>query len=658
MVQYWKDEHTRSSSQSEFILTDAREDILKFTLNIICSVGYGVKLPFKPILENSTDSAEGLFKDAISPSPGYHFTFRSAMEYLNKHITSIFIANGLPKCIPRSILPFFKKDFDAFDDIGSYLRALVSMAETKESLTQNLIDGLVRSKQQRNKGQGLDPDLTDDEILGNLFVFTIAGHETTAVALRFALVLLALNQDAQEYLYEGIREATCDEPHNPVEWDYRRVYPKLVSPLCVMLETLRMYPPVTTIPRWTGDSAVDITYQNQSYLLPPHVYISVNASGLHYSEEYWGPDAAVYDPKRWDKQNTESFLAKNEGVGLSGPGLEYDTIHKPVRGSYIPFSDGFRVCLGKKFAQVEFVVAVAIIFREYHVVLAKSSECKTEDDMRRRAEKVLQESTSFITLSMRDEVPLLFQKRGYVYYTLNESIHLGQPIQFDAADSITPPASIPRIIHRTYKTEDIPSHWKGTYESCRTLNPTYKQYFWTDESSRQFIETHFDWFLPTYDAYPYNIQRADAIRYFLLWHYGGVYIDMDIACRRPLDPLLDFSAWMPKTQPYGVSNDLMASTPGHPFITKVALALHDHDGFYLSKYITVFFTTGPMYLSSLLTEWFRKVQNGPGEEITMPHGVAILPSMMYDTTAYSFFGHAPGSTWHGNDVAIIPGDLQ
>ncbi|KNG88605.1 putative cytochrome P450 monooxygenase [Aspergillus nomiae NRRL 13137] len=411
MVQYWKDEHTRSSLQSEFILTDAREDILKFTLNIICSVGYGVKLPFKPILENSTDSAEGLFKDAISPSPGYHFTFRSAMEYLNKHVTSIFIANGLPKCIPRSILPFFKKDFDAFDDIGRYLRALVSMAETKESLTQNLIDGLVRSKQQRNKGQGLDPDLTDDEILGNLFVFTIAGHETTAVALRFALVLLALNQDAQEYLYEGIREATCDEPHNPVEWDYRRVYPKLVSPLCVMLETLRMYPPVTTIPRWTGDSAVDITYQNQSYLLPPHVYISVNASGLHYSEEYWGPDAAVYDPKRWDKQNTESFLAKNEGVGLSGPGLEYDTIHKPVRGSYIPFSDGFRVCLGKKFAQVEFVVAVAIIFREYHVVLAKSSECKTEDDMRRRAEKVLQESTSFITLSMRDEVPLLFQKR-------------------------------------------------------------------------------------------------------------------------------------------------------------------------------------------------------------------------------------------------------
>lgn len=236
MVQYWEDEYSRSSSASEFILTDTREDILKFTLNIICSVGYGVKLPFRPGLENSTESAEGLFKDAITPLPGYHFTFRSAMEYLNKHITSMFIANGLlPKGIPRSVLPFFKKDFDAFDDIGRYLRALVSTAETKETLSQNLIDGLVRSKQKIDKDQGLDPELTEDEILGNLFVFTIAGHETTAVSLRFALVLLALNQDAQEYLYEGIREATYDEPRNPVEWDYRRVYPKLVSPLCVMV---------------------------------------------------------------------------------------------------------------------------------------------------------------------------------------------------------------------------------------------------------------------------------------------------------------------------------------------------------------------------------------------------------------------------------------
>jgi len=35
------------------------------------------------------------------------------------------------------------------------------------------------------------------------------------------------------------------------------------------------------------------------------------------------------------------------------------------------------------------------------------------------------------------------------------------------------------------------------------------------------------WFLETFDAYPYPIQRADAIRYFVLHHYGGIYIDLD-----------------------------------------------------------------------------------------------------------------------------------
>ena len=37
----------------------------------------------------------------------------------------------------------------------------------------------------------------------------------------------------------------------------------------------------------------------------------------------------------------------------------------------------------------------------------------------------------------------------------------------------------------------------------------------------------YEWFLETWDAYPYNIERADAIRYFVLHHYGGIYLDLD-----------------------------------------------------------------------------------------------------------------------------------
>ncbi|KAJ3896091.1 hypothetical protein GG344DRAFT_72572 [Lentinula edodes] len=47
--------------------------------------------------------------------------------------------------------------------------------------------------------------------------------------------------------------------------------------------------------------------------------------------------------------------------------------------------------------------------------------------------------------------------------------------------------------------------------------------------------------------YKYAIQRADAIRYFVLHHYGGVYLDLDVGCLRPLDPLLVYPVILPKT---------------------------------------------------------------------------------------------------------------
>ncbi|KAH9215882.1 nucleotide-diphospho-sugar transferase [Leptodontidium sp. 2 PMI_412] len=217
---------------------------------------------------------------------------------------------------------------------------------------------------------------------------------------------------------------------------------------------------------------------------------------------------------------------------------------------------------------------------------------------------------------------------------LNESINKDIPFTYNT--SILP-TQIPRIIHQTYKTTEIPSEWLSSHNSCKERNPTFTHKFWTDESARKFIAEHFSWFLPSYDSYPYPIERVDSIRYFLLWHYGGVYIDLDVSCRRSLDPLLSFAAWFPKTQPYGISNDIMASTAHHPIMLKLALSLQDHKGRFGTGYTTVFWATGPMFVKGF---WGRE------------DGVRILPPMFYDRTAYSFFGHREGSSWHGGDVAV------
>lgn len=53
---------------------------------------------------------------------------------------------------------------------------------------------------------------------------------------------------------------------------------------------------------------------------------------------------------------------------------------------------------------------------------------------------------------------------------------------------------------------------------------------WTNEMSRDFIAAEYPWFLETFDGYQFPIQRADSIRYFVLAHYGGTYIDLDDVC--------------------------------------------------------------------------------------------------------------------------------
>jgi mannosyltransferase OCH1-like enzyme len=99
---------------------------------------------------------------------------------------------------------------------------------------------------------------------------------------------------------------------------------------------------------------------------------------------------------------------------------------------------------------------------------------------------------------------------------------------------------IEKNILQTWKSKSsIPEnfrYWSGT---IRDLNPQFSYYFWDDGDNRTFIETNYPWFLDVYDKYPLEIYRVDAVRYFWLYHFGGVYIDMDSECLRPLGDLCE-----------------------------------------------------------------------------------------------------------------------
>ncbi|KAG1755586.1 glycosyltransferase family 32 protein [Suillus lakei] len=188
---------------------------------------------------------------------------------------------------------------------------------------------------------------------------------------------------------------------------------------------------------------------------------------------------------------------------------------------------------------------------------------------------------------------------------------------------------IPRILHQTWKSETLPADWKRLSVACQNMMPDYT----------------YPWFLDTYDDYEFTIQRADAIRYFILYHYGGIYLDLDIGC-----PPSSGS-----TIPVGVSNDLIFAEKGHPFLAQTIHNLVTFDHSWILNYPTVMFSTGPMFLSfqySLYTASHPITPHEPGD-------VRILPKSLYGKNAkpeeapHSFFTHYYGSSWHADDAAFI-----
>jgi len=99
--------------------------------------------------------------------------------------------------------------------------------------------------------------------------------------------------------------------------------------------------------------------------------------------------------------------------------------------------------------------------------------------------------------------------------------------------------TIPKTIFQTWKSKTVipenMAYWQTTW---RKYNPTYQFVLWDDADNRRFIETYYPWFLDRYDNYDVMIKRADAIRYFYLYHYGGVYVDMDFECLKSFDDIL------------------------------------------------------------------------------------------------------------------------
>jgi len=146
---------------------------------------------------------------------------------------------------------------------------------------------------------------------------------------------------------------------------------------------------------------------------------------------------------------------------------------------------------------------------------------------------------SFVRIIRYQVVALWRRVRGYdnAYgMSLAEGLDRArQPISMDVPRDTCSGGAIPNIIFQTWKSRsDIPPVFRYWRSTIVDKNPKFQCLLWDDDDNRQFIGEEFPWFLRVYDDFPAAIFRADAIRPFFLFRYGGFYIDMDTECLLPL----------------------------------------------------------------------------------------------------------------------------
>lgn len=154
---------------------------------------------------------------------------------------------------------------------------------------------------------------------------------------------------------------------------------------------------------------------------------------------------------------------------------------------------------------------------------------------------------------------------------------------------------IPRILHRVWVGPDpLPEEFARYGDSWRRHHPDWEMRLWTEENLPSgFVRPE------CYERLRKPAERADIIRLEVLFRFGGVYVDTDFECLRPLDPLIEgvdfFTCYL---KPGQVNNAAIGSVAAHPILERALRELTPREVFGYDKA-----GTGPLFLTALLRDY-------------------------------------------------------
>ncbi|KAG8729773.1 hypothetical protein FRC11_008043, partial [Ceratobasidium sp. 423] len=351
-------------SKKPTIVHDVSEDLaLPLSLCVIAKAGFGQEVSW------GTD---------VVPL-GHQLTFKDALLTASETM-------HLPLIIPNwawGLRKGWSRAKQAHDELRLYLQEMIiTRRELKEQQIQDLVDQRHDLFNQLIYARDANDMLTEDELIGNVFIFLLGGHETSAHTFAIILSLLALYPEVQDKLVKQIQK--LEQEHGDLAYSHIQL---LTYAMAVVYETLRLFPMVAIMPKKaTTDTTVTLGFSpnTHSVQVPASTIVHVFATGLHYSPSYWeNPDE--FDPERFMDPHWN-------------------------RDAFIAFSLGPRACIGRRFAETTLVAELYALISKYKVSVDESrfKPIEGESILERRSRLINPEVRLTLTPA---PIPLVFSPR-------------------------------------------------------------------------------------------------------------------------------------------------------------------------------------------------------------------------------------------------------
>ena len=198
-----------------------------------------------------------------------------------------------------------------------------------------------------------------------------------------------------------------------------------------------------------------------------------------------------------------------------------------------------------------------------------------------------------------------------------------------------------RIIQMWVGPTQSLSKYKSYIHSVKTLNPNCEYMFFDKETIDEFFKNHYPEYISTYNSLPLLIQRLDFFRYVAIYHYGGIYLDLDIkalksfdmaffnhSCVFPVDEYLTepmqrnprFRPFFEKNCRFLLGQYGFGAEKKHPFLLYLVQTIHGNCHNIVKQFNSkktmnkrekewfVYSTTGPDFVTQCYIQYWNKSQ--------------------------------------------------